>query len=66
MAVEQGAGEPKARKALMGAAGASALGLVIAGTASPVVGGAIVVAGWAAFLYALHSFGRAGGGDGPP
>lgn len=65
MAVEQGVGEPKARKALMMAAGVSALGLVIAGTASPVVGGVIVVLGWAAFLYALHSFGRAGG-DGPP
>ena len=61
MAIAEGVAEPKARRALLTAAGASALGLVVAGTVSPVAGGVILVAGWAGFLYALHSFGRAGG-----
>ncbi|HEY2516568.1 MAG TPA: hypothetical protein VGI39_37115 [Polyangiaceae bacterium] len=60
MALAGGAAEPKARNALLAAAGTSALGLIVAGTVSPVVGGVLLVAAWGGFLYALHSFGRAG------
>lgn len=40
------------------AAAVSALGVALAGTVSRDVGGPVVVAGWLAFLYALHRFGR--------
>ncbi len=50
--------EARARRLLVAAAGTSAVGIAIAGTASRVGGGIIVVAGWLAFVYALHAFGR--------
>jgi hypothetical protein len=52
--------ESRARNALVAAAGTSVLGLAIAGTVSRTAGGVLLVAGWLAFVYALHSFGRSG------
>ncbi len=52
--------EHRARLAIAVAAGGSALGVAIAGTASPTTGGVVLVASWLAFLYALHAFGRSG------
>lgn len=46
------------RTVLGGAAAVSALGILLAGTVSRDVGGPVVVLGWAAFLVALHRFGR--------
>ncbi len=48
-----------ARSLLFGGAGLVALGLGIAGTASPNVGGFVTVAGWLALVWAIHRFGRA-------
>jgi hypothetical protein len=45
---------------LAGAAALVAVGLAIAGTASPLAGGVVVVAGWLLFVYGLHGYGRAG------
>jgi hypothetical protein len=42
------------------AAAGSAVGVAIAGSASPTIGGVLVVASWLSFLYALHAFGRSG------
>ena len=52
--------EARARSTLRVAGGASVLGLALAGTVSRTLGGVLLVAGWLAFVYALHSFGRAG------
>ncbi len=54
-------GQEKARRLLLAAAVGSVVGVGVAGTVSPVVGGAIVVVAWLDFVYALHSFGRAEG-----
>ena len=40
------------------AASVSATGVLLASTVSRDVGGPVVVAGWVAFLVALHRFGR--------
>ncbi len=48
------------RTLLLVAAALSATGIALAGTVSQSGGGAIVVAGWALGLYALHAFGRQG------
>lgn len=37
-----------------------AVGLVVAGTVSPTVGGVLVVAGWLTLVVGLHRFGRTG------
>ena len=52
--------EKSARRALLVAGGASVLGVAIAGTVSRTAGGVFLVLGWLTFVYALHSFGRAG------
>jgi hypothetical protein len=52
--------EGRARTSLVVAAGASVVGVAVAGTVSREVGGVILVLGWLVFVYALHSFGRAG------
>ena len=52
--------EKRAQRILLTAASISAVGVAVAGTVSRVAGGVIVVAGWLAFLYGLHAFGRAG------
>ncbi len=51
----------KARRLLLAGAVGSVVGVGVAGTVSPLVGGAIVVVAWLDFVYALHSFGRAEG-----
>jgi hypothetical protein len=52
--------ETRARSALVRAAVTSVLGIAVAGTMSKTAGGVLLVIGWLAFVYALHSFGRAG------
>jgi hypothetical protein len=52
--------EGRARSTLLVAAAASVLGVAVAGTFSRTAGGVFLVVGWLAFVYALHSFGRAG------
>jgi energy-converting hydrogenase Eha subunit C len=52
--------EKQARTGLVTAAAASVLGVAVAGTLSREVGGVLLVVGWLAFVYALHSYGRAG------
>jgi hypothetical protein len=52
--------EARARSSLILAGATSALGVAVAGTLSRTVGGVLLVAGWLVFVYALHSFGRAG------
>jgi hypothetical protein len=47
------------RVALAAAAATSAVGVAIAGTVSRTFGGVVLVAGWLAFVFALHAFGRA-------
>ncbi len=60
MAVTSDLAERRARSSLLMAAGMSVLGVAVAGTASRIAGGVLLVLGWLAFVYALHSFGRAG------
>lgn len=50
--------EARARRLVIAAAGMSAAGIAIAGTVSRDVGGVVLVAGWLALVYAIHSFGR--------
>lgn len=52
--------EARARSSLVVAGGASVLGVALAGTVNRTIGGVLLVLGWLAFVYALHSFGRAG------
>jgi hypothetical protein len=52
--------EHRARLLLALAAAGSAVGVAVAGSASPTTGGVLIVASWLAFLYALHAFGRSG------
>jgi hypothetical protein len=52
--------ETEARRAVVVAAGVSVAGVAVAGTFSRTVGGAVLVLGWLAFVYALHSYGRSG------
>ena len=54
------AAERSARAALVVAGSASVSGIAVAGTVSGTAGGILLVIGWLAFVYALHSFGRAG------
>jgi hypothetical protein len=58
--VEVTPAETRARSTLLVAGATSVLGLTLAGTVSRTLGGVLLVAGWLAFVYALHSFGRAG------
>jgi hypothetical protein len=60
MAVSEASAEGRARSALVFAGGLSILGIAVAGTVSRAVGGVFLVLGWLAFVYALHSYGRAG------
>jgi hypothetical protein len=60
MALTHDPNETRARSALFAAAATSILGLAVAGTVSRTVGGIVLVTGWLAFVYALHSLGRAG------
>ncbi len=50
------------RRLMAGAALASAAGAFVAGTVSRGVGAVLLLAGWAAFLWALHRHGRLGEG----
>jgi hypothetical protein len=52
--------EARARSTLVLAGALSALGIAVAGTVSRTFGGVLLVGGWLLFVYALHSFGRAG------
>ena len=52
--------EPRARAILAIAIVVTLAGIALAGTVSRTAGGALVVAGWLALVYALHAFGRAG------
>ncbi len=40
----------------------SAFGLAVCGTVSKDLGGVVVLAGWAAFIAAIHGYGRLGEG----
>jgi hypothetical protein len=53
--------EHRARLAIAFAATGSAVGVAVAGSLSPTMGGVVLVASWLGFLYALHAFGRSGG-----
>ncbi len=46
--------------ALLASAAAVAVGLSVAGSASPIAGGVVVVAGWLGFVFSLHRYGRVG------
>jgi energy-converting hydrogenase Eha subunit C len=52
--------EGRARSSIVVAAATSILGVAVAGTVSRTAGGVLLVLGWLAFVYAIHSFGRAG------
>ena len=52
--------EHHARTSILVAAVMSILGVAVAGTVSRTGGGVCLVLGWLAFVYAIHSFGRAG------
>ena len=60
MAVSGESAEGRARTSLVIAAGARGRGGAVAGPGRRVVGGVFLVLGWLVFVYALHSFGRAG------
>jgi hypothetical protein len=63
MAMSREPEETRARRSLALAASGSVLGIALSGTAGTVTritGGVLLVTGWLAFVYALHSFGRAG------
>jgi hypothetical protein len=62
MALTESHIEARTRSALALAAASSVLGIALAGTVSRTLGGVLLVLGWLAFVYALHSFGRAGSG----
>ena len=51
--------DARARGLLVGAALETVAGVAVAGTFDRVVGGVMIVAGWLAFVYALHAYGRA-------
>jgi hypothetical protein len=63
-AAEPGRSERGRRFLALGAA-LSAVGVAIAGTAAPSLGGICAVAGWLVFVAGLHLFGRAGGSQAP-
>jgi hypothetical protein len=52
--------EQRARTVLILAAAGSAIGVALAGSLAPTLGGVLLVASWLSFLYALHAFGRGG------
>lgn len=54
--------EPKARRALAVGLALTLFGLAVVATGSKVLGGPILVIGWVALVYGVHSFGRLGGG----
>ena len=56
MAVDSG-GSTDVR-VLVGGACASALGIVLAASGSPTLGGALTLAGWLALVASVHRFGR--------
>ncbi len=56
MAVESGVATDV--RVLVGGAGASALGIVLAASGSPTLGGVITLAGWLALVASVHRFGR--------
>ncbi|CAN5380944.1 hypothetical protein BH09MYX1_BH09MYX1_49610 [soil metagenome] len=45
---------------MIGAGASSAIGVLVSGTVSRDFGAALLLAGWGAFVYALHRFGRLG------
>jgi hypothetical protein len=47
-------------RVMIGAAVVSCAGIVIAASGSNDAGGAITVAGWLAFVFAIHRYGRSG------
>jgi hypothetical protein len=59
------AADKRARALLLAGASLSAVGVVVAATASQAVGGPVAVAGWALFVYAVHAFGRLGTAPSP-
>jgi uncharacterized membrane protein YgdD (TMEM256/DUF423 family) len=48
-----------ARSRVIFGAALVALGIGIAGTASPTFGGVVVIAGWLLLVWSIHRFGRA-------
>ena len=52
--------ESRARHVLVASAGLVAIGILLAGTVTRNVGGAITLVGWALGLYGLHTYGRLG------
>jgi hypothetical protein len=56
----------RARQLLVAGAALCAIGLGIAGTVSPTLGGTLLVAGWALLAYAIHRFGRSREGSSAP
>ncbi len=52
--------EATLRRALVAAGALSAIGALVSGTVSRNVGAALLVVGWAAFVFVLHRYGRLG------
>jgi hypothetical protein len=52
----------RARSVITIGALSAALGVGLAGSASPTMGGVLLIAGWLALVVGIHSFGRAGSG----
>ncbi|MFO0678605.1 MAG: hypothetical protein U0169_18880 [Polyangiaceae bacterium] len=50
----------KAGRLMGGAALGIAVGVGVAGSVSPTVGGVVIVGGWLAMLAGIHKYGRAG------
>ncbi len=50
----------KAGRLMGGAAAGIAVGVGVAGSVNPTVGGIVIVAGWLAMLAGIHQYGRAG------
>ena len=53
---------PRARAVITLGALSAVLGVALTGSASPTMGGALLIAGWLALVVGIHSFGRAGTG----
>jgi hypothetical protein len=53
---------PRARATITLGALSAVLGVALTGSASPTLGGVLLIAGWLALVVGIHSFGRAGSG----
>jgi uncharacterized membrane protein YgdD (TMEM256/DUF423 family) len=52
--------DPRARATLVVGAVATVLGVALSGTASPNLGGVLLIVGWLALVVGIHRFGRLG------